>query len=110
MSCGDEEMPWSEEPDDKELHGAIYIQNKFASSNPSIALFSQRVLFREEYLRELAQLVIRSGGFNWRGKYRLKPHGRLSTTVVRFNCSIETNQNKIVASRCGNSFVFLDLL
>ena len=75
------------------------IRKKFASLNLRIALFSQRVLFREGCPRELAQLVIRSGRLNWEGYYRLKPHDHLSTIVVRPGLLRSDYQNKIIASR-----------
>ena len=48
----------------------IRIRKKFESPYPRIALFSERVLFREGCLRELARLVILSGRLNWGGYYR----------------------------------------
>ena len=45
----------------------IQIRKNFASPNPDIALFLQRVLFREGCLRKFAQLVIRGGRLDWGG-------------------------------------------
>ena len=83
-------------------------RNKFASPNSRIALFSQRLLFREDCSRELAQLVIRSGRLNWGGYYRSKPHDRLSRTIFRSELLYLDYQNKVIASEYSSSFVFLN--
>ena len=83
------------------------IPKKFASPNLRIALFLQRVLFRDGCPRELAQLIIRSGRLNREVYYRLKPHDRLTTTEVRSELLRSDYENEIMASRYGNSFVFL---
>ena len=51
----------------------MQIRKKFASPNPDIALFLQRVLFREGCPRKFAQLVIRSGRLDWGGFKIVRP-------------------------------------
>ena len=66
-------------------------RKKFASINPRIALFLQRVFVQGGlFPRTRAALDIRSGRWTWRGYYRCWPYDRSITTVgsqIRICCA-----------------------